>query len=413
MAFWGAWKPYVSVAQRRAKAQREMDKLRKKGQVIQPVTIEGRTIARSFWGKGWCDHLESFSDYINRLPRGRTYVRNGSVCHLDIQPGRIEAHVSGSALYRITIRIAELPSATWRTIKAQCAGHIGSMLELLQGKLSDHVMAIVTHRQQGLFPQPGEMRLECSCPDWAVMCKHVAAVLYGVGNRLDSQPELLFLLRGVEAQALITTALTLPDTTAASDSLADDQLGAIFGIDLDIEGDTRPAPSDQSPARPPAHPRARIAATRTRQTTAPQATPRVTRQTKTPQAVPPAPRHQTVPQPPTRRAAPPTRTGTRRTIPPQSAVLPAMAKTATEPLPAFHPTGTLVARLRRQQGLSVAQFAAQLGLSEATVYRWEATKGPLTLQARKLPALAALQQQAKQSKRDARPSRPSKGPRKA
>jgi DNA-binding transcriptional regulator YiaG len=238
------------------------------------------------------------------------------------------------------------------------------------------------------------------------MCKHAAAVLYGVGNRLDSQPELLFLLRGVEAQELITTAMTLPDTTAASDSLADDQLGAIFGIDLDIEGDTSPAPSDQSPA----HTRARIAATRTRQTTASQAAPRVTQHTKTPQAVPPAPRRHTVPQPPTRRAAQPTRPGPRRTVPPQSAVLPATAKTATEPLPAFHPTGTLVARLRRQQGLSVAQFAAQLGVSEATVYRWEATKGPLTLQARTLPALAALQQQVKHSKRGERPSRTSKGP---
>jgi len=187
--------------------------------------------------------------------------------------------------------------------------------------------------------------------------------------------------------------MTLPDTTAASDSLADDQLGAIFGIDLDIEGDTSPAPSDQSPARPPAHTRARIAATRTWQTKAPQTAPRVTRQTKTPQAVPPAPR--------------------RQTVPPRSAVLPAAAKTATEPLLAFHPTGTLVARLRRQQGLSVAQFAAQLGVSEATVYRWEATKGSLTLQARILLALAALQQQAKQSKRGERPSRTPQGPRKA
>ena len=88
MAFWGEWGRYVPVAERRAKARREMDKLRKKGKDIQPVNLDGRTIARSFWGKGWCDHLESFSDYANRLPRGRTYVRNGSVCHLDIQPGR-------------------------------------------------------------------------------------------------------------------------------------------------------------------------------------------------------------------------------------------------------------------------------------------------------------------------------------
>ena len=248
MAFWEEWGRYVPVAERRAKARREMDKLRKKGKDIQPVNIDGRTIARSFWGKGWCDHLESFSDYANRLPRGRTYVRNGSVCHLDIRPGRIEAIVSGSELYDIVIRIKELQAATWVSIKDKCSGHIGSMLELLQGKLSDQVMAIVTDRHHGLFPQPGEITLDCSCPDWAGMCKHVAAVLYGVGSRLDSRPELLFLLRDVDAQELIATEMALPDAAvgAAGDALADDQLGAIFGIDLDTETDANSAPQTQA-----------------------------------------------------------------------------------------------------------------------------------------------------------------------
>jgi uncharacterized Zn finger protein len=253
MAFWGEWGRYVPVAERRAKARREMDKLRKKGKNIQPVTIDGRTIARSFWGKGWCDHLESFSDYANRLPRGRTYVRNGSVCHLDIRPGRIEAIVSGSELYNIVIRIKELQAATWTSIKNTCSGHIGSMLELLQGKLSDQVMAIVTDRHHGLFPQPGEITLDCSCPDWAGMCKHVAAVLYGVGSRLDSQPDLLFLLRDVDAQELIAAEMALPDAAAGvtGDALADEQLGAIFGIDLDTETDAPPAP--QTPLKKPKH----------------------------------------------------------------------------------------------------------------------------------------------------------------
>ena len=126
MEFWGR---YVPVSERRTKAQREMNKLRKKGKDIQPVEIEGRTIARSFWGKGWCNHLESFSDYANRLPRGRTYVRNGSVCHLAIQPGRIEAVVSGSELYNIVIQIKALETATCKSIQAKCSGQIGSMLE--------------------------------------------------------------------------------------------------------------------------------------------------------------------------------------------------------------------------------------------------------------------------------------------
>jgi uncharacterized Zn finger protein len=377
MAFWGQWGRYVPVAERRAKARREMDKLRKKGKDIQPVNLDGRTIARSFWGKGWCDHLESFSDYANRLPRGRSYVRNGSVCHLDIRPGRIEAIVSGSELYNIVIRIKELKAATWASIKNTCSGHIGSMLELLQGKLSDQVMAIVTDRHHGLFPQPGEIALDCSCPDWADMCKHVAAVLYGVGSRLDSQPELLFLLRDVDAQELIAAEMALPDADAGvtGDALADDQLGAIFGIDLDTETEGHPVPQTQ-----------------------PQKQPRATRRVtviKTRQPSHAAPGRKTAPAAiPASRSLQTARKGTRQesSPPPTTTTMRATTKVATGTASKIRPTGKSVARLRRQQGLSVAQFATQLGVSPATVYRWEATQGPLNLQARLLNALAALQQ---------------------
>ena len=174
---YGFWRPYVSVAQRRANAGREMERLRKKGMDIQPVKIAGRKIAHTFWGEAWCDHLEKFSDYENRLPRVRTYVRNGSVCHLAIHRGKIEAKVSGSELYTVKIDIAPLPAARWSSLKAACAGQVGSLLELLQGKLSSRVMEIVTDRDQGMFPSPKEITLSCSCPDWATMCKHVAAVI--------------------------------------------------------------------------------------------------------------------------------------------------------------------------------------------------------------------------------------------
>ncbi len=204
------WRKYVPAAARHAKVHREMNKLRKKGKDIQPIKIEGRTIARSFWGKLWCEHLESFSDYANRLPRGRTYVRNGSVCHLAIRTGRIDAIVSGSELYDVTIRIDRLNAAVWKSVKTRCSGQIGSMLELLQGKLSHQVMSVVTDRERGLFPKPGEIKLDCSCADWASMCKHVAAVLYGVGSRLDDRPESLFVLRGVDTAELIATEMTLP-----------------------------------------------------------------------------------------------------------------------------------------------------------------------------------------------------------
>ena len=148
------WRPYVPVAQRRRKAASQMAKLRKKGVEILPVEVEGRQIAGTFWGQAWCRHLESFSDFANRLPRGRTYVRNGSVCHLEIARGKVKAIVSGSELYEVAVKITPLVGQKWRGVKRRCAGQIGSLLELLQGKLSAGVMEVVTDRTDGLFPLP-------------------------------------------------------------------------------------------------------------------------------------------------------------------------------------------------------------------------------------------------------------------
>ena len=151
---------------------------------------------------------ESFSDFANRLPRGRTYVRNGSVCHLALGKGTIDALVCGRDLYTVAIRVKPLPSKLWADITRQCAGQIASLLDLLKGRLSDGVMAVVTDQRRGLFPQPDEITMRCSCPDWAVMCKHVAAVLFGVGARLDQAPELLFRLRGVDHEELVQAEVT-------------------------------------------------------------------------------------------------------------------------------------------------------------------------------------------------------------
>ncbi len=213
---YGGWAPYVPVATRRADARKQMDKLRKKGVDIQPVEISGRIIARSFWGKGWCDHMESFGDYSNRLPRGRTYARNGSICHLAVANGSVDAIVSGSQLYHIKISIKTFGDPSWTALKQRCTGKIGSLLELLQGRLSDEIMGVVTHRKDGLFPQPGEITYQCNCPDSAGMCKHIAAVVYGIGARLDERPELLFLLRGVDHQQLIDTNAATAEITAGS-----------------------------------------------------------------------------------------------------------------------------------------------------------------------------------------------------
>jgi len=237
MMSWYAWRPYVPVAVRQAQALNKMEKLRKKGLCIQPVKIEGQQIAQSFWGQAWCDHLEKFSDYENRLPRGRSYIRNGSVCHLEITEGAVKAMVSGSELYNVNIEIKNLPGKKWAQVKKRCAGQIGSLLELLQGRLSKSVMAVVTDRDNGLFPHPGEISLHCTCPDWAVMCKHVAAVMYGVGARLDEKPELLFLLRGVDHEELINAEARIAAVSNVSEAgghprIAESDLSHLFGIEM-------------------------------------------------------------------------------------------------------------------------------------------------------------------------------------
>jgi uncharacterized Zn finger protein len=232
---WG-FPPYVPVAERREQAEREAAKLEKKGERLSPVTLRGSTIARTFWGKAWCDNLERYSDYSNRLPRGRSYVRNGSVLDLRIAPGEIRALVSGTRLYRVEIRVVPLPKARWTSICADCAGAVDSLVELLQGRFSKAVMERICRERTGLFPHPSEIRFTCSCPDWASMCKHVAAVFYGIGSRLDERPELLFELRKVDGDDLIAKAgkgLALSKIVPGKDRiLADDGLAELFGLDL-------------------------------------------------------------------------------------------------------------------------------------------------------------------------------------
>ena len=183
-----------------------MAKLKTKGHPVSPVVVEGRTIVKTFWGKAWCENLERYSDFANRLPRGRTYVRNGSVIDLQIAPGEIKALVSGGDIYRVAVKVAPVAKARWQSICRDCAGAIDSLIELLQGRFSKGVMERVCRQKTGLFPSPDEIKLSCSCPDWAEMCKHVAAVLYGIGARLDLQPDLLFRLHNVDEKELIAGA---------------------------------------------------------------------------------------------------------------------------------------------------------------------------------------------------------------
>lgn len=235
MSYFG-WKPYVPVAERREKAEKAAAKMQKKGITLTPV-IGGRgSIAKTFWGKAWCDNLERYSDYANRLPRGRTYIRNGSVIDLKIAEGSIQAQVMGSGLYKVAVSVAAISARQWQAISADCAGSIASLVELLQGRLSKGVMERICTTNTGLFPAPKEISFTCSCPDWASMCKHVAAVLYGIGVRLDDQPDLLFKLRRVDAKNLVTQASAglpknkkAPATTKVLDASL---LADVFGIEM-------------------------------------------------------------------------------------------------------------------------------------------------------------------------------------
>jgi uncharacterized Zn finger protein len=266
---YGGWRPYVSVSQRRAKASAFAAKLAKKEKrTLAPIELNGRKIATSFWGQAWCDNLESYSDFANRLPRGRTYVRNGSVIDLQIERGKVKALVSGSDIYKVAIDIKTLPSTAWGRIKQDCARSISSLIDLLRGRFERGIMERLTERGGGLFPQPSEIEMKCSCPDWATMCKHVAATLYGVGARLDAAPELLFTLRDVDHLDLISQAVDAENLNQtlqgdAASTLAGSDLGAIFGIDLDegnrtgsAGGQTQVVTSTTAPARAAPRPRA-------------------------------------------------------------------------------------------------------------------------------------------------------------
>jgi len=233
---YGNWSPYVPVASRRAAAERERRRLEKQGSKLSPVVIEGRTIAHTFWGQSWCQNLEGYGDFANRLPRGRTYVRNGSVIDLQIAAGEVRALVSGSSIYRVAVQVDPVPGPRWEALCQECASEIDSLVELLQGRFAKGVMERICRQGKGLFPSPRELRFSCSCPDWATVCKHVAAVLYGVGARLDANPELLFTLCQVDSRELVSQAAAdVPLTRrgpAAGRVLVDEDLGGLFGVEL-------------------------------------------------------------------------------------------------------------------------------------------------------------------------------------
>ncbi len=230
------WWQYEDAQERKEKIQKQIAKRQKRGERFEALAAPAgrQKLCTTFWGQSWCQNLESYQDYETRLPRGRSYLRQGNVYNLEIEPQSIRAVVAGSELYETSVSIQPLPKKRWQEIVEASAGEVGSMLDLLAGKLGDGLMRVLTDTERGLFPKPKEIRFDCSCPDHAEMCKHVAAVLYGVGVLLDTKPELLFTLRGVDQAELLSSAssTTITDLSAGAGDLAGTDLSALFGIDL-------------------------------------------------------------------------------------------------------------------------------------------------------------------------------------
>ncbi len=236
------FREYVPVAARKAKARRKLEQLRKKYPNIRPVVVEGAALARTWWGKAWNANLTKYADYANRVGRGRSYVRHGAVLDLQIKRGQVNGLVQGSRStpYDVSIQIDPIGRTAWTRITAACGGQLGSLEALLAGQFPKALADLFTAKGQGLFPTPKEIHLRCSCPDWASMCKHVAAVLYGIGTRLDQDPQLFFILRQVEIDDMIARSVRTESERLLKQArkktsrvIGDSDLAEVFGIDVD------------------------------------------------------------------------------------------------------------------------------------------------------------------------------------
>jgi uncharacterized Zn finger protein len=260
MRFWG-FPRYVSKAEKQAKAAKKLEQLKKKRDV-RPVILQGSAIARTWWGKSWNQNLERYADYSNRIGRGRSYVRHGAVLDLQISDGEIKALVQGSRTkpYEILIKIVKLNKNTWKQISSSCSGKLDSISELLAGDFPKELGELFLQRDAGLFPAPKEIAFECSCPDWASMCKHVAATLYGVGARLDEDAKLFFTLRGVDTADLISRTVSkkaeslLEKASKRSSRIINDaDLSALFGIELINSDMATTGDADKKPVKKALH----------------------------------------------------------------------------------------------------------------------------------------------------------------
>ncbi|WP_294374419.1 hypothetical protein [uncultured Clostridium sp.] len=200
---------YETTEDKKEKAEKSLKKLRKKNPNISPVIIKGNKIAQSWWGSAWNKNLEKYADLKNRMGRGKNYVKNGLVLDLQIKTGEIDGIVqgSGSNYYEVNIKIDKLKKSKWKNIMEFCNHKIDTLETLIEGKFPKEFQEIFNKSEYGLFPHPKEIHFKCNCPDSARVCKHVAAVLYGTGARIDEDPLLFFKLRDVDFQDLLKKSI--------------------------------------------------------------------------------------------------------------------------------------------------------------------------------------------------------------
>ncbi len=209
MSYYDGFPSYTPQSVRKERNERKIKIMLKEEPDLKPVIIEGRNIAKTWWGKAWNNNLEIYADYSNRLARGRSYIRTGAIFDLKIETGVVNALVQGSRPnpYEVTVEIAPLDHELLEKIGELCQDNIKDLEELLQGKFPKELVRIFTLEEEGLFPRNEDIKFACTCPDWAYMCKHVVAVLYGIGNRFDQDPTLFFKLRNIDFSYLISKTI--------------------------------------------------------------------------------------------------------------------------------------------------------------------------------------------------------------
>jgi len=159
---------------------------------------------QTWWAGQWLSALERLMD-TGRLTRGRSYARSGQVLDLDIGPKGVTSRVQGSrpTPYSVSIRFRMLSDEEWEKVIDAMAAEAIYVAKLLAGEMPQQIEDVFQAAGTHLFPATGnDLITECSCPDWANPCKHVAAVYYLLGERFDDDPFLLFLLRGRSREAI-------------------------------------------------------------------------------------------------------------------------------------------------------------------------------------------------------------------